>query len=106
MEFHINQDIVCIKTHSKKKVIEGQIYVAKALKQGVCKCSKVLVDVGIANNDLPNTLYKACGTCGDNFFPFLSNDGIWWINVELFKPLDELCNIDELTEVLNEPLYK
>ena len=45
--WRIGQDIVCVKTHPKGVVKEGELYTIKALRTTTCKCSEVEIDVGV-----------------------------------------------------------
>lgn len=92
MNWYIGQDIVCVKTHSRGVVKEGNVYTIKSLKDSECKCGGVLIHVGVS----ATTKNSECIKCGH----FSPNNGQWWLKEFLFSPLDELANIDELNEVL------
>lgn len=101
MNFHINQDIVCIRSHSRGAVKEGETYTILGLKQTPCVCETLLIDVGIGSQfQLPKIV--CCPVCG---YQEISNNPIHWFDCRLFKPLDELTNIDELKEVLEKPIF-
>ena len=92
--WHIGQDVVCIKDHSRGKVKEGKVYTIKSLRS---VCCDVEIDVGIVA-----TREKSQCKCG-----FISNNyGTCWLSEHLFKPLDELSDISELLEVLNKENYQ
>lgn len=98
MNWYVNQEVVCIKTHSQKIVIKDNIYVIKGLKIAECKCGLV-VDIGAdaTTDEIGGTYY--CVSCKNNY---TLEDNKAWILPSLFRPLDELCNISELTEILTE----
>ncbi len=96
MEFHIGQEVVCILSHSSGIYKEGQVFTIQGLKQGFCKCHSVILDIGL-NTGKQATKCTPCGildTSSPNYFGGIA-----------FKPLDELCNIDELTEVLKTEAF-
>lgn len=103
MEFHIGQDIVCIKTHSLNIVKEGELHKVQSLQECPCKCGGVEIHVGIFYESKPSEKpFAKCQTCG-----FIQvNDGKHWLDSSLFRPLDELVNISELTSVLEKPLFE
>lgn len=101
--FYIGQEVVCIKTHSDKIVKEGEVFTIQGLKQFKCNCG-IGIDVGF--KEIRTAIFfNCCGSCNISYTPKI-NDGIWWISSELFKPLDELVSIDELTEVLEKPIFQ
>ena len=95
--WYIGQDIVCIKTHSQGVVKEGNVYTIKSLSGALCKCSHVMIDVGIKQD------YELgeCPNCKTHNIPL---NGIMWIYEALFAPLDTLTDISEIEEILNQPI--
>lgn len=96
--YEINQKIVCVATHSRRVVKEGEIYTIKGMK--ISCCGTLVLDVGIVvTNQIGREVW--CG--GDGTHRIIS-DGIWWINASLFRPLDDLYNteINELMEEVNQ----
>lgn len=94
--FHIGQDIVAINNHSQGAFREGDIFQIKNIKQGCCYKTPLMIDTGIKH------IYYAtfCNECEK------SHDGsIWWFSSNSFRPLDELVTIEEIKELLNEPIY-
>lgn len=89
----INQDIVCIKTHSTGIVKEGEVFTIKALQ----KCCTISMQVGVIN---PKTS-TYCTYCNFNFYPHPEV----WFSETLFAPLDTLTDISEIEEILKQPLY-
>lgn len=94
-------ELYCIKTHSKKAVIEGNIY---PLISDKCPCKCDCIDVGIKS--------RFISTKGDSFFlgemvacqvclALHPADGIWWISKSLFANIDSI-SISEVTEQLNQ----
>lgn len=94
MNWYIGQEIVCIRTHSQRKVIYGKTYVIKGLRETSCKCNYVLIDIGIRISFSKSFCYR----CGDLNFA----DSIGYFNEILFAPLDQ--DISELTEILEQPI--
>lgn len=97
-DFYVGQDVVCVKNYPEAGLIKDSLHVAKGLKDGICNCVKLLIDVGIRVSGG----IIACQNC--NTISNSEPDNIWWIASEYFKPLDELTDISELTEVLEEEL--
>ena len=94
--WYIGQDIVCIKTHSKGVVKEGNVYTIKSLQSSTCNCQKVYIDVG--NTHKYNNMQ--CGVCDTIFI----SNCIYWHSETLFAPLDTLTDISEIEEILNLPI--
>ncbi len=101
MNWHIGQDIVCIKTHSRGFATKGTVYTIKSIRSGACNCKDLDLDIGV-RYDMGNVDVVTCGVCRCK----LANDGVEWMSETIFYPLDTLVNISELTEVLNEPAFK
>ena len=95
--FHIGQDVVCIKNDTKNKVLKDNIYTVKALKLTPC-CSLLVVDVGV----LTDSELITCSQCGGLY----KSHNERYLNNKLFAPLDELTDISELQEVLEQPLFQ
>ena len=95
MNWHIGQEIVCVKSHSQGYVTCGKIYTINGLQKSMCKCNDVDIDVGITTN---NTRF-ACGGCEARW---LNNAGVVWISETLFAPLE--YNQDAINELLEEPV--
>lgn len=88
MNWHIGQEIVCIKTHSQGIVKKDSIYTIVGLKKGCCMTE---IDVGIRSVFEMNE----CTICG----VIENSNGIWWIGEEIFSPLEYDQNaIEELLE--------
>lgn len=96
--WRIGQDIVCVKTHPKEVVKEGEIYTIKALRTSTCKCSEVEIDVGVLDKGEFSLYQTICRKCGVEHNE--GTNGTWWFSETRFRPLDELADISELTEVL------
>jgi len=94
--FYIGQDVVAICNHPQGHFKEGDIFTIKGLKQGCCNMAPLLIDVGAFNN----VGISYCTDCNKT-----EKTNIIWYCSSSFKPLDSLVNIDELTEVLNEPIF-
>ncbi len=97
VDYTIGDDIVCIKTHSQGVVKEGEVFKCKSLKENFCNCQGCLVDIGIK----PTSTQFRCLKC----MITVMSDSIRWFPSSIFRKLDTLVNIDEIHELLNEPLY-
>lgn len=100
MEWYINQDIVAVKEPDNKMFKIGDPLIITGLRESDCKCSKVSICVGhIYSTDF----FMWCSKCGiRKTYPA---GPIYW-SEKMFRPLDELVNIDELMEILSEPVFK
>lgn len=94
--FYIGQDVVCVKTHSRSIVKEGEVYTIKSLRS-CCSCVPVMIDVGKTKQEY---VTNGCGKC----CYILPPSTTLWLGAALFKPLDSLTNIEELTEILEQPI--
>lgn len=95
MNWYIGQDIVAIKNHSQHKFNEGDLFTIKGLRDSLCKCGHVLIDIGFKSSSIPsNSVCVTCKIKSENI------SGIWWFSETNFRPLDELADISELTEIL------
>lgn len=102
MNFHIGMDVVCIES-TCDLLKEGEIYTIKGLRESPCKCGGVDMYVGIIDKDyLGDGLDFIECTCG---FIEKMQDAKSWYHESQFKPLDELCNISEITEVLEKSAF-
>lgn len=99
MNWHIGMDIVCIKTHSKGLIKEGDIFTIESLRQGCCS---IQIDIGINDTDEACNYTTICTDCGG-----IINNGsssTLWFHECLFAPLDSLVNISEIEEILSQPI--
>jgi hypothetical protein len=90
MNWYIGQEIVCVKTHSERLVKKDELHTILGLKQ--CKCGAIKIDV-----DIEACCYIDFSCCG---IEYENHENIMWFSETLFRPLDELADITELTEVL------
>jgi hypothetical protein len=101
MEYHIGQDVVCINNKRLEHRLEqGKVYTIRSLKTFECKCG-LGIDVGI-NSNLFAREQVTCRLCNHQRII----DSQWYLKADRFKPLDELTNITELTEILEQPIYE
>jgi hypothetical protein len=107
--YEVGQKVVCVKTHPKGVVKEGEIYTVKDIQIDCCR--ELVLDVGIRDDgrnyfkeSRPTKIGASfiCSQCGKTVI----FDGIWWLAANRFRPLDDMYNeeIEELTEVLSEPV--
>ena len=85
MNWHIGQEVVCIKTHSQGIVKKGDIYTIESLRKPECGCYIVLIDVGIIQ---PNKAQLHCAICNYVSKVVDNENSIWWISSRLFAPLE------------------
>lgn len=102
-KFHVGQQVICIKSHSKGIVKKGQIKEIQAIKKGPCKCAPIVIDVGIPGNAPIGELVLVCHPCNLS----QQSDAVWWVNAALFAPLpdeQELSDVtvDEILDLMNE----
>lgn len=99
MNWYIGQEIVCIKTHSQGMVKRGQTFIIKGLSNGFCRCTAVLIDVGVISNNL-RVECKYCNVIINK------NSNVHWFAESYFSPLEYNQEaIDELLAV-EEPVGK
>lgn len=97
MEFHINQEIVCIESHPSGIIQEGQTFVVKGLKQAQCTCNHVEVDIGFASRK--DAAKSRCTTC-NAIYEII--DGVWWFRSTRFRPLDELEGVSQILDIAKQ----
>jgi hypothetical protein len=95
MNWHIGQEIVCIKTQSQGLVKRGRIYTIMGLQKPLCKCKGVDINVGIPTPHL-------FGMCSDCNTRWRNNTGFCWFDESLFAPLE--YNQEAINELLEEPV--
>ena len=95
--WHIGQDIVCIKTHSEGDVKEGDVYTIKGLKDGCCG-----VEINVGLKIASESTGLICRNCEQ--FEFPDKLRTFWLSEILFAPLEELTDISEVEEILNQPI--
>jgi len=91
--WYIGQDIVCINTHSKGIVKDGEVYTIQGLRQRCC-CIEINVGISLFS------IMQRCKDCGHR----IESDGIWWLHEHRFAPLDTLTDISEIEEILSQPI--
>lgn len=99
MNWYIGQDIVCIKSHGHRLLQVDKVYTVNAIRKTPCKCRGIDLDVGLSLNSTD----VICIVCG---YTEIASDLTFWVDQKCFVPLDSIANIEELTEVLNEPVFK
>jgi hypothetical protein len=96
MKWYIGQEVICVESHSQKIVKKGQVYEIKSLRSGFCKCSKVLIDVGIKQIGTSH-----CGICEKSDSEATE---VWWFYEKYFAPLE--YNKDEIEKLLENTLIE
>ena len=90
MNWYVNQEVVCVQSDDPQLIVDS-IYEISAIRKSPCKCGGFDFDVS-----LPCSGGIEC-ECG-----YIEESNIMWYHESQFRPLDELCNISELTEILTE----
>lgn len=100
MNWHIGQEIVCVKSHSQGVVKKDRIYTIKGIMQSCCHIS---LDVGMKQTDRTGSgLFQLqCNLC--NKSEPITTDNTWWFGESLFAPL---MDISELESILNKEQIK
>lgn len=102
-EFYIGQDIVAIHNHPDGDFKEGDLFVIKDMTIE-CSCG-LCINIGIIDYRMVGNVGKLsrCTICKS--ISIIKSEYVYFLS-SWFKPLDTLVNISELTEVLNEPIFK
>lgn len=95
MNWYIGQDIVVIKDHRDKVVVEGEVYTIRGIRPSICRCKEYELDIG-KNTGHKETYCSKCYGTGES-------NGIYWLSEKLFQPLDSLSDISELKEIVENP---
>ncbi len=99
--WHIGQDIVAIVNHPQGDFKEGDLRTVKALKETTCKCGGIVIHTGkFAAHDS----WQTCGKCKFEGHDVPQGAPIFY-HERSFRELDEMCNISELTEVLDKEAF-
>ena len=69
--FKVGDDIICIKDHSCKLVLNGEVFTVKGFTRNPC-CGSTIVDVGINDTETTTTCY----TCQCDYKK--PNGGFWF----------------------------
>lgn len=96
MNWHIGQEIVCIKTHTTGVIKRGQIFTINGLRNGICNCSPIQIDVGIK----VKADYDTCSRCK---VAVRSSCDSWFFHEELFATLE--YDQQAIDELLEQPIY-
>ena len=89
--WYIGQRIVAIEDHVRKVFKRGDEFTIHGLKNSECRCSAILIDIGIRGS----FKISSCKVCDHEF----ETNGVGWFKEYRFAPLDELEQaIEELLE--------
>jgi len=91
-EFYVGQDVVAIEDHPQGKFRENDTFVTQGLRSPKCGCDFLEINIGLPTM----ALFHLCSFCGSTQN---SEENCYFASTR-FRPLDELTNISELTEVL------
>ena len=97
MNWYIGQEIVCVNAHGANYIKSGKSYKIRSLRNSICKCNEVEIDVGI--NDTIQT--TGCCKCK---VKIINYSGLVYYSESRFAPLDQ--DISELTEILKKENVK
>lgn len=104
--WYIGQEIVAIKDHPQGRFKDGQIFTIHGLRNSICKCKNVEIDISI-RDARTGTIETCCIRCNTSF---METNNICWFSENRFAPLDSFVNHEELNEIkqnLNlEPIWK
>ena len=79
--FHIGQEIIAVRTHSKNIFRKGDILIVRNIKSACCHCFQFSVDIGHTH-----TVHEMhCSKCD---LVFTNEDGVYWFANTNFAPLD------------------
>lgn len=95
MKWYINQRIVALENHCQGAFKEGDEFIIRGLRDGICKCGKILIDIGKKSE----RTHFGCLPC----HKLEESKGIWWFIETSFAPLEEGTETTELSEVLVSP---
>ena len=103
--WYIGQKIVAIKDHSQGMFKKGDTFVIKGLRNCICKCEIVEIDINIRDN---SNMWE-CPVCKMDGIEYTD---IYWFHEDMFKPLEEATDenelekidISELTKILEKEL--
>lgn len=100
MNFHIGQEVICVKSHSGKtsngRIVQplysrGKKYIVDGVKK--CKCGLVHLMLTTVVSESGST---ACFSCKRDL-------GETWVNAKNFAPIDNTLSETTVEELLNEP---
>lgn len=98
--FKVGDDIICIKDHSEKLVLNGEVFTVKGFTRNPC-CGSTIVDVGISDS-VPHT------TCYSCLCDYKKPKGGYWFAAFLFRKIENTLSKakDERPEEMQERIRK
>lgn len=86
MNWHVNQKVVCVRSHSLGLVISGSTYTVSGVR--TCTCGRINLNVGIETW----AMWSQCtpGPDGYGCNNLRDTEGFSWFSCSLFRPLDTL----------------
>ena len=98
--FKVGDEIICIKDHSRKLVLNGQVFTVEGFTRNPC-CGSTIVDVGIKGTN-PKT---QCYTCKCDYD---KPEGGYWFAAYIFRKIQKKRkdNSNALTEELKERIER
>lgn len=102
--FYIGQDVVAVRDSAYGAFKKDELFTIIGLRSAICTCNHIEVDIGkMVHIPIGCIAKSVCNACNANI---VDNSEIHWLSARNFAPLDELTNIDELKEVLEQPIYQ
>lgn len=96
--WYIGQEIVAIVNHSQGFFKEGDTFPVKGLRNAICSCDYIEIDIGIQSNLFRTSICTRCN------FRAYKTDSVCWFYEGCFAPLD--FDISELTEILEQEILQ
>lgn len=99
--FQVGKDVVALRNSPYGDYKKDDVFPLIGIKISECKCNTLDLNIGQTFDNDNENLY--CDVCNTSYH---ENSAIWWKDSIDFAPLDSLTNIDELTEILEQPLFE
>ena len=98
--FKVGDEIICIKDHTNKLVLNGEVFTVKGFNRNPC-CGSTIVDVGIKSTN-PNTTCYSC-QCA-----YKKPNGGYWLAAFLFRKIQKgrKDKSDSLPEEIKERIER
>jgi len=94
--FEVGKKVICIKSHPYGIVKRGQIFELFGIRDSLCKCGNIQLDVGIREYEIS---IATCSNCGADT---VADSEIWWINNSRFAPFDNEMSDTTVEELIEE----
>lgn len=93
--FEVGKKVIALVNYPDGSVKKGKIYPVEGIRKAFCKCSFIMLDIGLSS---PNrkTRCDECGTHG------IDDHGIAWKCSDFFAPYDDSLSSITVEELLEE----